>query len=175
MNNSRLRSFIWIPPYAIGKCSEIQRSKWSILSLFSKSRRRWQNKFLERFRCSNIHVLPTTKRAEKHRMISLKCGKIRFFPESFAKGSLQKKGSLTHTKTHTQHNTYTAHTHHATVYTNIHHSHTPRDSLHLRRSHTPLTYTTRQSSVTQVTYNTPQHLPRSYLTPHQRLLFSLFF
>ena len=43
---------------------------------------------------------------------------------------------ITDTTTLTQHNTYTAHTHHATVYTNIHHPHTPCDSLHLRKSHT---------------------------------------
>ena len=34
MNSLRLRSFIWIPSYAIGKCLEIPRSKLSILSLF---------------------------------------------------------------------------------------------------------------------------------------------
>ena len=61
MNNSRFRSLIWIPSYAIGICSEIPRSEWSILSLFSKSNRKLQNKFFVSFRCSNIYVLPMKK------------------------------------------------------------------------------------------------------------------
>ena len=61
MNNSRFRSFIWIPSYAIGNCSEISRSKWSILSLISKSNRTSQNKSFINFRCSNVYVLPMKK------------------------------------------------------------------------------------------------------------------
>ena len=62
------------------------------------------------------------------------------FPESIAKGSLQKNASRTDTTTLTQHNTYTAHTHHATVYTNIHLSHTPRDSIHRHTPRNRITY-----------------------------------
>ena len=36
-------------------------SKWSILSLFSKSNRTLQNKFFVSFRCSNMYVLPMKK------------------------------------------------------------------------------------------------------------------
>ena len=77
MNNSRLRSFIWILSYAIGNCSEIHGSKWSISSLFWKSNKTWQNRLFERLRCSSIYVLPMKKRRLKN-IVSLKCGKTRF-------------------------------------------------------------------------------------------------
>ena len=103
MNNSRLRNFSWIPSCAIGECSEIPRSKWSILSIFSKSNRTWQNRFFERFRCSNIYVLPMKKwrlknivwfhkNAEKHDVFPNTLGLFVFYDEKYWKSVPAAKG-----------------------------------------------------------------------------------